>query len=47
VAGAKEGVTFLDELRAAGFREAQLLRTVRNTRTNNPKSLAAEVVARK
>jgi hypothetical protein len=45
VAGAKEGVTFLDELRAAGFREVTLLRAVRNTRTGNPKSLAAEIYA--
>jgi hypothetical protein len=47
VAGAREGVTFLDEFRAAGFREVTLLRAVRNTRTNNPKALAAEVKARK
>jgi hypothetical protein len=38
-------VTFLDEFRATGFREARLLRAVRNMRTNNPKALAAEIYA--
>jgi hypothetical protein len=40
-------VAFLDEFRAAGFAEATLLRAIRNMRTNNPKALAAEVVARR
>jgi len=47
VAGAKEGVAFLDEFRAAGFGEAVLLRAVRNLRTKNGKVLAAEVRARR
>jgi hypothetical protein len=38
-------VSFLDEFRAAGFRDATLLRAIRNTRTSNPKALAAEVRA--
>jgi hypothetical protein len=45
VAGAREGVAFLEEFRAAGFREAQLLRAIRNTRTKNVQVLAAEVWA--
>jgi len=45
VAGAKEGVTFLNEFRDAGFAEARMLRTMRNARTKNPKVLAAEVCA--
>jgi len=47
VAGAKEGVTFLDEFRAVGFAGARILRTMRNARTKNPKVLAAEVCARR
>jgi len=47
VAGAKEGVAFLDEFRAAGFAEARLLRTMRNARTKNPKVIAAEFCARR
>jgi arsenite methyltransferase len=47
IAGAKEGVAFLDEFRAAGFSQAVLLRTLRNARTRNPAVLAAEVQARK
>ena len=47
MAGAKEGVPFLDEFRAAGFADATLLRTLRNARTKNPKVLAAEVKARR
>jgi hypothetical protein len=47
VAGAKEGVPFLEEFRAAGFAEARLLRKLRNARTKNPRVLAAEVVARR
>jgi hypothetical protein len=38
-------VTFLDEFRNAGFREATLLRAARNQRTKNEKALAAEVKA--
>jgi hypothetical protein len=47
VAGAKEGVTFLGEFRDAGFADARILRTMRNTRTKSPKVLAAEVHARR
>jgi len=47
VAGAKEGVPFLDEFRAAGFGDVILLRTLRNARTKNPKVVAAEVMARR
>jgi hypothetical protein len=47
VAGAKEGVTFLDEFREAGFVETRLLRTFRNARTSNSKVVAAEVHARR
>jgi hypothetical protein len=47
VAGAKEGVTFLEEFRDAGFSEAHILRTTRNARTKNPKVIAAEFLARK
>jgi hypothetical protein len=45
VAGAKEGVSFLDEFRAAGFAEARILRTTRNARTKNPDVVAAEFCA--
>jgi hypothetical protein len=38
-------VAFLDEFRAAGFREATLLRARRNLRTKNQGVLAAEVRA--
>jgi len=41
----KEGDAFLEEFRAAGFREAVMLRTSRNARTKNPRVLAAEVCA--
>ena len=47
VVGAKEGGAFLDELTAAGFAEAELLRTVRNLRTSNPSVIAAEMRARR
>jgi len=47
VAGAKEGVSFLNEFRAAGFSEAVLLRAVRNLLTKNDRVLAAEVLARR
>jgi arsenite methyltransferase len=47
IAGAKEGGVFLDEFRAAGFREVVLLRAMRNARTRNPGVLAAEVRARR
>jgi hypothetical protein len=47
VAGAKEGVAFLEEFLAAGFREARIMRAIRNTRTKNPHVLAAEVVVRR
>jgi len=47
VAGAKEGVTFLNEFREAGFADARILRTTRNARTKNPKVVAAEVSARR
>ncbi|MEW6253262.1 MAG: hypothetical protein AB1716_21695 [Planctomycetota bacterium] len=47
MAGAKEGVTFLDELRTAGFTEARILRTIRNARTSNPKVIAAEYRAKR
>jgi hypothetical protein len=47
VAGAKEGVTFLNEFREAGFADASILRTLRNARTKNPSVLAAEVCARR
>jgi hypothetical protein len=40
-------VGFLDEFRTAGFAEATLIRAIRNLRTNNPKALAAEVVAKR
>jgi hypothetical protein len=33
------------DIRAAGFKEARLLRTLRNARTKNPHVLAAEIVA--
>lgn len=36
-------MSFLDEFKAAGFSSASLLRAIRNTRTNNPKALAAEI----
>jgi hypothetical protein len=35
----------LDELKSAGFRDAEVLRTTRNARTINKKALAADVVA--
>ena len=47
MAGAKEGVAFLDEFRAVGFSDVKLLQTIRNARTGNPKLLTAEVHARK
>ncbi|MCH8296786.1 MAG: hypothetical protein IIA92_00595 [Chloroflexi bacterium] len=47
MAGAKEGVAFLEEFRAAGFANAEILRTSRNARTNNPKSLAADIIAQR
>ena len=47
MAGAKEGVTFLNEFRSAGFATASLLRAGRNRRTKNEGVLAAEVVARR
>jgi len=47
VAGAKEGGAFLDEFRAAGFRDAVILRTSRNARTKDPRVLAAEVLAQR
>jgi len=37
VAGAKEGVAFLNEFRAAGFREATILQTTRNARCKDPR----------
>ena len=46
MAGAQEGGAFLDELEAAGFRDAKLLRTLRNARTKSRKVIAAEVRAR-
>ncbi len=45
MAGAKEGGAFLDEFRAAGFREAVMLRTTRNARCKDPRIIAAEVRA--
>jgi hypothetical protein len=45
LAGAREGVAFLEEFRAAGFGEVELLRAGRNRRTKNAKVLAAEVRA--
>ena len=36
-------MAFLEEFRAAGFREVSLLRAARNARTKNPRVLAAEV----
>jgi hypothetical protein len=45
VTGAKEGVAFLEEFRAAGFGAATLLRARRNARTKNERVLAAEVIA--
>jgi hypothetical protein len=45
VAGAKEGVPFLNEFREAGFADVRLLRTLRNARTRNPKVLVAEIWA--
>lgn len=47
MAGAKEGGAFLDEFRAAGFRDAGLLSTRRNARTKDPRVLAAEVVVQR
>jgi hypothetical protein len=38
-------VAFLEEFRAAGFKDAVILRTRRNARTKNPRVLAAEVRA--
>ena len=38
-------MAFLDEFRAAGFREVTLLWSGRNARTKNPLALAAEVRA--
>jgi len=38
-------VTFLNEFRAAGFRDANLLKAGRNLRTKNVRVLAAEVRA--
>jgi hypothetical protein len=45
VAGAKEGEPFLDEFRNAGFASAEIIRTTRNARTNNPKALAVDIIA--
>jgi len=45
VAGAREGVAFLEEFRAAGFREVHLLRATRNARTKHEHVLAADVRA--
>ena len=36
---------FLAEFTNAGFASAQILRTTRNARTNNPKALAADIIA--
>lgn len=47
MAGAKEGVSFLEEFQAVGFRDVRLLQTIRNARTQNSKLLTAEVHARK
>jgi len=47
MAGAKEGGAFLEEFLVVGFREATILRTVRNARTSHPLTLAAEVYARR
>ena len=38
-------MTFLNEFRAAGFRDAKLLKAGRNLRTKNVRVLAAEVRA--
>jgi hypothetical protein len=47
VAGAKEGVTFLDEFRRVDFADARILRTSRNARARNSKVLAADYCARR
>ncbi len=47
MAGAKEGVVFLQEFRQAGFKDAAVLRTFRNARTKNQAVVAVEVLARK
>jgi SAM-dependent methyltransferase len=43
--GAKEGDALLNEFRGAGLRKAEILRTLRNARTVNPRVLVAEVRA--
>ncbi len=45
IAGAKDADAFLSEFRTAGFRQAAIVRTLRNARTKNPAVLAAEFVA--
>jgi len=47
VAGAREGGAFLAEFLSAGFREVKIIRTTRNARAKNPRTLAAEVRARR
>ena len=42
-----EGVTFLEEFRAVGFREAVILRTTRNARRKLKRVVAAEIYAQR
>jgi len=39
-------VPFLAEFLDAGFVSAEIMRTSRNARTNNPKALAADIIVR-
>ena len=41
----REGGAFLEEFLAAGFARAEILRTMRNARTQHEAVVAAEVVA--
>jgi hypothetical protein len=45
IAGAKEGVAFLNEFTAVGFSHVKILKTSRNARTSNPNIIVADVVA--
>jgi hypothetical protein len=45
VAGAKEGVAFIDEFLSAGFSEAEIVRRCHNPRSRERRVEVAEVVA--
>jgi hypothetical protein len=40
-------VTFLQEFRKAGFAHAEIIKTTRNLRTRDPRTLAAHVMAQR